>query len=222
MKKQLINEAFRLQQIAGIAPLNTINEIDQDELFISAVEEMAYDEGLTPEEIEKVVDAVESNTGLFLRSFYDGTDYSTAARETVQYLAPRLGIKLEEKLDAVGHEDSDIDNDGDIDKTDKYLINRRKAISKNVNEGESVYGKPSEDHEAAMAKAELRELISNATKLDQHIEEHTELPGWISAYITLASDYINSCTQSICYQEQEHDEENGEEVQVSIMEKDEE
>ena len=32
------------------------------------------------------------------------------------------------KLDPVGKEDSDIDNDGDVDKSDKYLHKRRKAI----------------------------------------------------------------------------------------------
>ena len=32
--------------------------------------------------------------------------------------------------DPVGKEDSDIDNDGDVDKSDKYLHNRRKAIGK--------------------------------------------------------------------------------------------
>ncbi len=110
MKKQLINEAFRLQQIAGLKPAGMLNELDQDEIFSVAVEEMAYDEGLTPEEIEKVVNAVDANPRLFLRSFYDGTDYNAAARETIQYLAPRLGIKLQEKLDPVGHEDADIDN----------------------------------------------------------------------------------------------------------------
>jgi len=35
-----------------------------------------------------------------------------------------------EALDPVGQEDSDIDNDGDTDKSDKYLHKRRKAISK--------------------------------------------------------------------------------------------
>ena len=35
-----------------------------------------------------------------------------------------------EKMDAVGQEDDDINNDGKVDKTDKYLKNRRKAISK--------------------------------------------------------------------------------------------
>ena len=36
----------------------------------------------------------------------------------------------EKKLDPVGKEDGDIDNDGDKDETDKYLLNRRKAIAK--------------------------------------------------------------------------------------------
>jgi len=40
--------------------------------------------------------------------------------------------RLKEKLDPVGQEDADIDNDGDVDKTDKYLANRRKAVSKVV------------------------------------------------------------------------------------------
>ena len=35
-------------------------------------------------------------------------------------------------MDPVGKGDDDIDNDGDSDKTDKYLKNRRKAISKNI------------------------------------------------------------------------------------------
>ena len=36
----------------------------------------------------------------------------------------------EKKLDPVGQEDADIDNDGDVDKSDKYLGKRRKAIAK--------------------------------------------------------------------------------------------
>ena len=38
----------------------------------------------------------------------------------------------QEKLDPVGQEDDDIDNDGDVDKTDKYLAKRRKAVSKAI------------------------------------------------------------------------------------------
>ena len=39
----------------------------------------------------------------------------------------------EKKLDAVGKEDKDIDNDGDHDKSDKYLLARRKKVTKLVN-----------------------------------------------------------------------------------------
>ena len=38
----------------------------------------------------------------------------------------------EAKLDAVGKEDGDIDNDGDKDDSDEYLANRRKAIAKAI------------------------------------------------------------------------------------------
>jgi len=38
-----------------------------------------------------------------------------------------------EDLDPVGQEDDDINNDGKVDKTDKYLKNRRKAVSKAIN-----------------------------------------------------------------------------------------
>ena len=40
--------------------------------------------------------------------------------------------EVEEKLDAVGKEDGDIDNDGDEDASDDYLKNRRDAVSKAI------------------------------------------------------------------------------------------
>lgn len=36
------------------------------------------------------------------------------------------------KMDAVGKEDKDINNDGKVDSTDKYLKKRRGKISKNI------------------------------------------------------------------------------------------
>ena len=44
----------------------------------------------------------------------------------------------EKKLDAVGKEDKDIDNDGDHDKSDKYLLSRRKVRSKIIKMKESM------------------------------------------------------------------------------------
>ena len=40
-----------------------------------------------------------------------------------------------EALDAVGKEDDDINNDGKVDKTDKYLKHRRDVVSKKLSEG---------------------------------------------------------------------------------------
>ena len=37
-----------------------------------------------------------------------------------------------EKLDPVGQEDDDVNNDGKVDKTDKYLKNRRNKVNKAI------------------------------------------------------------------------------------------
>ena len=50
------------------------------------------------------------------------------------------GSMYEKKMDPVGKEDGDIDNDGDEDSSDKYLAKRRKAIAKSMKEeGEIRY-----------------------------------------------------------------------------------
>ena len=51
------------------------------------------------------------------------------------------------------------------------------------------------DHEAGMAKNELRDMISNASKIDQMVGEGDNLPGWVSAYISLAADYMHSVAE---------------------------
>ena len=38
--------------------------------------------------------------------------------------------EIDERLDPVGEEDGDVNNDGKEDETDKYLMKRRKAIGK--------------------------------------------------------------------------------------------
>ena len=55
-------------------------------------------------------------------------DYSILAQSHV----PVGNIFNEKKMDPVGQEDKDIDNDGDHDSTDKYLLKRRKAIGKAI------------------------------------------------------------------------------------------
>ena len=51
------------------------------------------------------------------------------------------------------------------------------------------------DHEASMAKNELRDMISNASKIDHLVGDNDQLPGWVSAYISLAADYMHSVAE---------------------------
>ena len=57
---------------------------------------------------------------------------SEGKKNTEKAMTPEQRYKIPEAMDAVGKEDKDIDNDGDSDKTDKYLLNRRKAIGKAI------------------------------------------------------------------------------------------
>ena len=48
-----------------------------------------------------------------------------------------------------------------------------------------------------MAKSEIKDLIVNAVTLHNLLGSNDQLPGWVSAYITLASDYIHSVTEHL-------------------------
>jgi len=57
-----------------------------------------------------------------------GKDMTKYHKEVMKKFKPK--VTTQEKMDAVGKEDGDIDNDGDKDASDKYLAKRRKTISK--------------------------------------------------------------------------------------------
>jgi pyruvate/2-oxoglutarate dehydrogenase complex dihydrolipoamide acyltransferase (E2) component len=96
-------------------------------------------------------------------------------------------IDLIEKLDPVGKEDADINNDGKKDKTDKYLANRRKTIAKNLKEG---------DHEVAMAVSSLEEIAKAIVELRQQLgNQERNIPGWIQDHIAKAENYIEQAAQ---------------------------
>ena len=69
-----------------------------------------------------------------------------------------------EALDPVGREDADIDNDGDTDKSDKYLHNRRKAVGKAIAKKkgmkEAKYYDPMEDPDFDPHEAEKNRGVS--------------------------------------------------------------
>lgn len=95
---------------------------------------------------------------------------------------------MSEKLDAVGKEDDDINNDGKVDKTDKYLSNRRKAIAANIKEGG--------DHEVAMAVSSLESIAEAIIELRQKLGNvERDIPGWIQDHIAKAENYIEQAAQ---------------------------
>jgi|694.fasta_scaffold89157_7 hypothetical protein len=56
-----------------------------------------------------------------------------------------------------------------------------------------------DDHEASMARAELVQIAKNAIALAKIIHEGDDLPGWVSSYITLANDHLNSVHEYMEY-----------------------
>lgn len=65
------------------------------------------------------------------------------------------------------------------------------------------------DHEAPMAHGELKDAISNASKIQNMIGDNDNLPGWVSSYITLASDYLHSVAEYMAGQSEEMPQEPG-------------
>lgn len=68
----------------------------------------------------------------FQMSYISHVDYKSMM-ENFKKGAPKQMLK--ESLDPVGKEDDDINNDGKVDKTDKYLSSRRQAIGKAIGKG---------------------------------------------------------------------------------------
>lgn len=65
------------------------------------------------------------------------------------------------------------------------------------------------DHESPMAHGELKDAISNASKIQSMIGDNDNLPGWVSSYITLASDYLHSVAEFMAGQSDEMPQEPG-------------
>jgi hypothetical protein len=101
------------------------------------------------------------------------------------------------KLDPVGKEDGDIDNDGDEDETDGYLANRRKAIGKAMKNKKKVVKEETStgvegDYEGEMSRGELQYTIQNAQEILDQLKDEDELEAWVQSKITKASDYIST------------------------------
>jgi len=75
-------------------------------------------------------------------------------------------VKAGKKLDPVGKEDADVDNDGDVDKTDKYLLKRRKAIGKAIRMRAEAY--LADGTISTEAKGKKEDEVSEKKKVDNY------------------------------------------------------
>ena len=75
-----------------------------------------------------------------------------AIRTIISNQIAELKEAAKKKLDPVGKEDKDIDNDGDHDKSDKYLLNRRKTVSKAMGKKTHICAKYVEHAELGLCK----------------------------------------------------------------------
>lgn len=114
--------------------------------------------------------------------------------------------EMYEKLDPVGQEDADIDNDGDVDDSDEYLKHRRDVISKNiekekVNEDRADYELDEDDYDdAPMARAQLHSIHKRSGDLFNMIGDNDELEAWMQSKLTKAADYINAVFNALEYE----------------------
>jgi hypothetical protein len=99
-----------------------------------------------------------------------------------------------EELDPVGKEDDDINNDGKVNSTDKYLGKRRQAIAKNMKEDLDV---GHQDDEPAMLKKDVYRIAKMASMLYKELDkfdngQEVDFPHWWQAKIIKAYDYLQS------------------------------
>lgn len=120
------------------------------------------------EELEKALkeykEALEKQMGGMQTGMPPGTAGGGSAVNTT--MSAEVEKKEGKKLDPVGQEDEDINNDGKVDETDSYLKNRRKKISQAMGKGEDCEDKIEE-------KIEEHEEEKHSAK--GHKKEHDKI-----------------------------------------------
>ena len=91
--------------------------------------------------VKRDVKEINNTSKLFEKAALEMESLQQRLESLYEDLGGKLGryYELAEKLDPVGKEDGDIDNDGDQDASDEFLAKKRAAITKAIN-NESVVG----------------------------------------------------------------------------------
>jgi len=107
-----------------------------------------------------------------------------------------------EALDPVGKEDKDINNDGKVNSTDKYLAKRRQAIAKNMKEDLDV---GHQDDEPGMLLGDLYGIMQSAKSLYELVsqfegQEEVDFPHWWQAKIINAKANLSAARQYLDFE----------------------
>jgi len=119
----IIEVAKQLVGIAESAQNHVLSETDDWFDSVSVKRNMKELKGLTGQFKKAALEANAVNERL------------SALYEDMGHILNRY-YDIEEAMDPVGKEDDDVDNDGDVDDSDRYLKKRRDAISKNIKKEE--------------------------------------------------------------------------------------
>ena len=121
-------------------------------------------------------------------------DRKTKGKHIAGYAFPEE-VQYAEALDPVGKEDSDIDNDGDTDKSDKYLHKRRKAIGKAISTRKESFSNWRQDlvevmHEVEGDKKIKEKKVENKIVINPELKEAVEeLGGQLIEMVEIEEGY---------------------------------
>lgn len=108
--------------------------------------------------------------------------------ESVLYSKMNMFIEGKKKvlyseLDAVGKEDDDVDNDGDVDDSDAYLKNRRKKVKKAMKENKDEF-KPHMMYDPKSGKGYKANTYEDHVRMDKmgYVHEKSEVKKINSSY----------------------------------------
>jgi len=123
-KKNAVKRSAAMDRMGKLVSI--IASDDEDKRFKRLGQSPAHNEEFVDEAKKKPMIKVEVPKE---KLGYRVADIGPGGKE---YNVKTYGSMNKEALDPVGQEDDDIDNDGDTDKSDKYLHNRRKVVGKAI------------------------------------------------------------------------------------------
>lgn len=128
--------------------------------------------------------------------------FATKSAAQKQLTAIEINKHKNETLDPVGKEDDDINNDGKVNSTDKYLSKRRQNISKNIGEDLDL---GHEDDEPGMLLGDLYSIMKSTKELYEMVSQfegqgEVDFPHWWQAKIIKAKSCLSAAQQYLDFE----------------------